>query len=79
MRVSVVVHWHTSVFLEAQERVPRKGAPRWRNSDGSRLWEWDQVHGHIEGYNARGQHVGVFDGQTGERIALAVRGRRIDV
>lgn len=75
----MVVHWRTSAFLKTQERMARKGTPRWRNADGSRLWEWDQVHAHVEGYNARGQHVGVFDSQSGERIAAAVRGRRVDV
>lgn len=66
-------------FLDTQQRVPRKGVVRWRNAHGSRLWEWDWTHGHIEGYDARGNHVGVFDAHTGVRIAPAVAGRKIDV
>ena len=66
-------------FLETQIRLTRKGRARWQNEDGSRLWEWDALHGHIEGYNKRGLHIGVFDAVTGERIGPAVKGRRIDV
>jgi hypothetical protein len=66
-------------FLETQERVRRSGGRRWRSADGQRIWEWDYTHGHIEGYNSRGSHVGVFDAMTGERIGPAVRGRKIDV
>lgn len=66
-------------FLATQERLPRRVPPRWRSSDGDRLWEWDSLHGHIEGYNRRGRHIGVFDPRTGERIGEAVKGRRIDV
>jgi hypothetical protein len=66
-------------FLETQIRIRRNGGARWRSEDGSRLWEWDALHGHIEGYNKRGRHVGVFDAMTGERIGEAVAGRRIDV
>ena len=66
-------------FLETQIRIRGRGRARWRNADGSRLWEWDPLHGHVEGYNRLGHHVGVFDAMTGERIGEAVKGRRIDV
>ncbi|WP_418789513.1 colicin E3/pyocin S6 family cytotoxin [Paenarthrobacter ilicis] len=66
-------------FLDSQIRISRRGGARWRNEDGSRLWEWDSLHGHIEGYTKRGHHIGVFDAMTGERIGAAVAGRKIDV
>jgi len=56
-----------------------KGKQRWKSRDGKRVYEWDDVHGHIEGYNSRGRHVGVFHAVTGEMIKPAVKGRRIDV
>nr|WP_243636916.1 colicin E3/pyocin S6 family cytotoxin [Rhodococcus sp. Eu-32] len=57
----------------------RKGNSRWRNAEGSRLYEWDSTHGHIEAYNKRGHHVGVLDSETGQLIGAAVKGRSIDV
>lgn len=66
-------------FLSTQVRVALRGQSRWRSPDGDRLWEWDSLHGHVEGYNKRGRHIGVFDKETGERIGDAVPGRRIDV
>lgn len=66
-------------FLATQQRLTGRVPARWRSADGERLWEWDSLHGHIEGYNRRGRHVGVFDAVTGQRIAEAVKGRRIDV
>lgn len=55
------------------------GKKRWRSRDGKRIYEWDDFHGHIEGYDARGRHVGVFHGVTGEMIKPAIRGRKINV
>lgn len=55
------------------------GMKRWRSSDGRRLYEWDDLHGEIEGDNKRGEHVGVFHPITGALIKPAVRGRIIDV
>lgn len=66
-------------FLSTQVKVSWNGQRRWRNQEGDRIWEWDSLHGHVEGYTRRGRHVGVFDAQTGERIGNAVPGRRIDV
>ena len=67
-------------FLSRQERIGRKKGPaRWRNGDGTRLYEWDALHGHVEIYNKRGRHVGVGDPMTGVQIGVAVRGRTIDV
>lgn len=66
-------------FLETQVRLRRRGGPRWASPEGDRLWEWDELHGHIEGYNKRGRHIGVFDAYTGERVGDAIKGRKIDV
>lgn len=66
-------------FLDKLERLSRSGPPRWRDLKEKRLFEYDPLHGHIEGYNLRGIHLGVFDAITGERIGEAKRGRRIDV
>lgn len=66
-------------FLDGLEKFPGRVPARWRSRDGSRLYEWDHLHGHIEVYNRRGLHLGVLDAVTGERIGLAVRGRRISV
>jgi hypothetical protein len=52
------------------------GRRRYRG-DG-RIYEWDQLHGELETYNARGQHLGVVDAD-GMDIKPPVRGRRIDV
>ena len=56
-----------------------KGKKGWASPDGKRLYEWDDLHGEIEGYNNRGKHIGVFHPVTGEMIKPAVRGRTIDV
>jgi putative cytotoxic protein len=66
-------------FLSDQEDVAWSGESRWRNASGDRIYTYDQRHGHIEAYNKRGKHVGVLDVKTGEKIADAVKGRKIDV
>jgi len=55
------------------------GRRRWRSADGSRLFEWDALHGEVEVYNARGMHLGAMDPITGDLIKPPVKGRRIDV
>ncbi len=27
-----------------------RGKKRWKSKDGKRIYEWDDFHGHIEGY-----------------------------
>lgn len=66
-------------FLDKLERLRRSGPPRWRDREQGLLFEYDPLHGHVEGYNLRGRHIGVFDAITGERVAAAKKGRRIDV
>lgn len=66
-------------FLATLERVPRTGNPRWRNTAGDRVYEWDGLHGELEVYNRRGRHLGAVDPRTGVLIKLSVKGRKIDV
>lgn len=40
---------------------------RWKDPDGT-IYEWDSRHGRVEKYNSRGDHLGEFDPETGERI-----------
>lgn len=56
----------------------RDGQKRWRSNDGKRLYTWDSMHGEIEVFNARGQHLGAID-TDGVFIKEAVKGRKIDV
>jgi len=51
----------------------------WRNSDGTRLYTWDFLHGEIEVFNARGHHLGVLHAVTGQLTKPAVKGRKINV
>ena len=55
------------------------GERRWRSQDRKRIYTWDELHGEIEVYNARGRHIGVLHPVTGLPIKDAVAGRRIDV
>lgn len=55
------------------------GAKRWRNSDGSRLYTWDALHGEVEVFNKRGRHLGALDPISGEFIKDPVPGRTIKV
>ena len=47
--------------------------------DGKRLYTWDSLHGEIEAFNRRGEHLGALDAITGEFIKDPSPGRRIDV
>ena len=55
------------------------GQKRWRSSDGERLYTWDSLHGEIEVFNKRGQHLGAIDPVHGVLIKDAIKGRKIDV
>lgn len=54
------------------------GRKTWSNEDGSRLYQWDSLHGEVEVYSKRGLHLGVQD-VKGIFIKEAIKGRRIDV
>ena len=66
-------------FLATLQRVRRDGPPRWRNADGTRLYEWDTLHGELEVYNSRGRHLGAVNPHTGVLVKDSVKGRHIDV
>jgi hypothetical protein len=55
------------------------GKRRWRSAEGTRLYTWDSLHGEIEVYNRRGEHVGVVDSRSGDLIKPARKGRTINV
>ncbi|WP_199085875.1 colicin E3/pyocin S6 family cytotoxin [Bosea sp. ASV33] len=55
------------------------GKKRWRSHGGKRLYEWDALHGEVEVYDARGNHLGVMDPVSEDWLKPAVKGRRIDV
>lgn len=54
------------------------GRKRWKNKKGSQYYEWDSLHGEIEVYNKRGEHIGVFN-HEGKLIKEAIKGRTINV
>jgi len=55
------------------------GQQRWTSHRGKRLYTWDNLHGEVEVFNARGRHIGVKHATTGDWIKEAVPGRSIDV
>jgi Cytotoxic len=55
------------------------GERRWRSVEDDVFYTWDALHGEIEAYNGRGDHIGVIDAMTGKPIKPARRGRRIRV
>jgi hypothetical protein len=66
-------------FLATLEHVRHDGNRRWRNSSSDRLYEWDALHGELEVYNARGDHLGALDPESGALVKGAVKGRTINV
>lgn len=49
---------------------------RWKDADGN-LYEWDSRHGTVEKYDKRGNHLGEFDPDSGERVKASEAGRTI--
>jgi hypothetical protein len=68
-----------SGFIAALRKLPNRVPPRWTNADGSRMYEWDRLHGEWEVYNARGRHLGAASAATGVMIKAARKDRSIDV
>jgi hypothetical protein len=56
----------------------REGNRVWRDGDGS-LYTWDGLHGEVEMFNSRGEHLAALDAVTGRRINPPRKGRRIRV
>jgi hypothetical protein len=65
-------------YLDGCDRVRRRGGKRWKSKDGKRLYEWDDLHGEIEVYTSKGDHLGAMDA-SGKVIKDAIKGRKIDV
>ncbi|TXL69423.1 hypothetical protein FHP25_38980 [Vineibacter terrae] len=70
---------HPSILDEFEKLGARDGVQRWRSHGGKRLYEWDALHGEVEVYDRRGNHLGALDPHTGDLIKTARKGRRIDV
>lgn len=54
------------------------GQKRWRSKDGKRLYTWDSLHGEIEVFDKRGNHLAVLD-SDGNYKKGPIKGRKIDV
>lgn len=78
MEVESAVHWKTSTFLTAQEKLKHKGDPRWRSVDKSRYYTWDSLHGEIEVFNKRGQHIAVLNADGTLSNKQPEQGRTMD-
>ncbi|MBX3316542.1 MAG: hypothetical protein KF902_06725 [Phycisphaeraceae bacterium] len=66
----------------AQPKVPNRGQMKHNGKSGKkkRIYTWDGNHGgEVEEFNGKGQHLGVRNPHTGERIKPAVPGRKIDL
>ncbi|MSP02350.1 MAG: colicin E3 [Acetobacteraceae bacterium] len=50
---------------------------RWKDGRTGHLLEWDYMHGTVEVYDARGNHLGEFDPDTGSQRKLPDTARRI--
>ena len=57
----------------------RDGRKVWRSPKSDHLYTWDSLHGEIEAFNRRGQHVGSLDAVSGALIKKPVPGRKLHV
>jgi hypothetical protein len=55
------------------------GRKVWRNTEGTRLYSWDPLHGEIEVFDDRGFHLGAIHAVTGRLIKEADHGKRLYV
>jgi len=49
----------------------------WSNSQRSRFFTWDSIHGEIEVFDRRGSHLGALDAVTGKLVKYAAKGRTL--
>ena len=42
------------------------------------IYEWDYLHGHVERYDARGNHLGGYDAMSGTPVSKADSTRRVE-
>lgn len=67
-------------FLDGMDRLGFKhGNLLWRSKDRQRYYTWDSLHGEIEVFTRRGEHLGAADAVTGEFIKDPLEGRSINV
>ena len=62
-------------FLDRCEAIGAFGGEkRWRSADGKRLYTWDSLHGEIEVFDKRGNHLGAVDAvvENGNTVPLSV-------
>lgn len=78
-RENLVVYSRRSYgkFFDSMPRAkPKAGRPRVQDPKTKNFYEWDPSHGgEVEGYTKRGDHIGVFDKDTGQPRKAAVPGR----
>ncbi|MBP6740188.1 MAG: hypothetical protein KA146_09355 [Leptospiraceae bacterium] len=70
----------TPSFLDDKESYKViNGRKVWRCLKTDRLYTWDSLHGEIEVFNKKGNHLGAIDAVSGMHIKDAVKGRSINV
>jgi hypothetical protein len=70
----------TPSILDEQDYFGVRGGRKvWSSRDRQRYYTWDGLHGEVEVFNRRGDHLGALDPHTGELIKSAVKGRKLDV
>lgn len=62
----------------AKRKTTFRGGLRARWKDDNAIYEWDYQHGHVEVYDARGNHRGAYDADTGQMVSGADSTRRIE-
>ena len=66
-------------FLRKLESLGvHNGRKTYRDSEAKRLYQWDDLHGHVEVYSLKGLHLAVVNSNN-ERLSAGVKGRKIDV
>lgn len=67
-------------FLDGCEVVKVTGDRKvWANTERTRFYTWDTLHGEIEAFDKQGRHLGALNALTGDLIKEAVRGRKLYV
>jgi hypothetical protein len=51
---------------------------RWKDAQSDTILEWDYLHGRLEKYDGRGNHLGEFDHVTGNLIGWPKPGRKVE-
>jgi len=51
---------------------------RWKDPNDGTIHEWDYQYGRVEGFTARGEHLGEFDPRTGQQTKGADLRKRVE-